>query len=246
MNQTFVGYVALAGSVALHGFAVTQSASEIVRRRPQPPSVFELSFAPPVSPALSPPEPEAPPEREPPKTLRVVKSEPTRTLAPSPELAARTPPEPTGLTLTGDNPTLFEAPVGSGSVRNAAVVAGLAPSVARVPVPATQAPPPPPLPAVPLAELSRKPVPPSLGAALRRNYPRAARSLGKSGDAKVRARIETTGEIRVATISSETSAGFGEACRRTLVGSRWSAPLDKSGRPVATFITYQCKFRIDD
>jgi hypothetical protein len=99
--------------------------------------------------------------------------------------------------------------------------------------------------ALPLSQLSRKPVPPSLAATLERNYPPAARSIGQSGDASVRARIEARGNIRLASIVSETSPGFGDACRRTLLGSQWSAPLDRSGKPVATWISYRCKFRID-
>jgi TonB family protein len=83
-----------------------------------------------------------------------------------------------------------------------------------------------------------------LARALERNYPARERSLGRSGEAKVRARIEPDGTVRIAKLLFETSAGFGEACRATLLASRWTAPLDARGKPAATWITYLCKFRV--
>jgi hypothetical protein len=61
----------------------------------------------------------------------------------------------------------------------------------------------------------------------------------------LRARIDADGVIRNARVRSESSAGFGSACRRTLLGSRWSAPRDKNGSAVATEIVYTCHFEID-
>jgi TonB family protein len=98
---------------------------------------------------------------------------------------------------------------------------------------------------LPLSQLSKKPVPPALAQALERNYPPEARNLGRSGEAKVRARIEANGAIRNAKVTSETAPGFGAACRNTLLSSQWSVPLDHDGKPVATWISYQCKFRIE-
>jgi TonB family protein len=114
---------------------------------------------------------------------------------------------------------------------------------------AAKAPPrtaPPELTVKPLSELSRKPVPPSLEAALKRNYPLTARAQGKSGEAKVRARVDADGRVGFVKVTLESGSGFGDACRRTLLSSEWSPPLDERGRPVATWITYRCKFRIDD
>lgn len=80
---------------------------------------------------------------------------------------------------------------------------------------------------------------------LERNYPREARKLGKSGEAKVRVRVEASGEVRAATLAFATSPDFGEACVRTLIGTRWSSPLDRGGMPAPTSLYYRCKFRID-
>jgi TonB family protein len=99
---------------------------------------------------------------------------------------------------------------------------------------------------MPLAELSKKPAPPPLAEALERNYPPEARSQGKSGEAKVRARIDPGGRVAIARVTSETSDGFGHACQKTLLDSTWTPPLDRDGKPVATWVTYRCKFRVDD
>jgi TonB family protein len=89
------------------------------------------------------------------------------------------------------------------------------------------------------------PRPPSLSGLLRANYPDEARQRGLRGSASLRARIDADGVIRNARVRSESSAGFGSACRRTLLGSRWSAPRDKNGSAVATEIVYTCHFEID-
>jgi hypothetical protein len=62
----------------------------------------------------------------------------------------------------------------------------------------------------------------------------------------VRARIEANGDVREVTLTSETGHGFGSACRAALLESHWSAPLDRLGKAVATWITYRCKFRVDE
>jgi protein TonB len=134
---------------------------------------------------------------------------------------------------------------GNGAVRGGDVLAGVArPQPAPVLPRPVVAPSPPE--ALPLAQLGKRPVPPALERALRQNYPARARRQGLGGEAKVRARIEPTGQVRTATIHSESSPGFGEACQRTLLTSRWSPPVDARGRPVATWVSYRCKFRIDD
>lgn len=99
---------------------------------------------------------------------------------------------------------------------------------------------------VPLGSLSRRPVPPDLNGALERNYPRQAKQEGVEGVASVRAVVSRDGSITNVKLVSETVRGyaFGEACRRTLAGTRWSPPLDRQGRPVSTTITYRCEFRV--
>ena len=97
---------------------------------------------------------------------------------------------------------------------------------------------------VPVADLSRRPRPPALAGVLRRHYPPEARRRGLEGVAVVTARVESDGRVRSAQIASESAAGFGAACRATLVGSVWTPPLDQSGRPVATRIRYTCRFQV--
>jgi TonB family protein len=253
MNQALVGYFSLAGSLALHGFAVTRSGSDLVTRAAHqpPPSFVEFTTPEPLpEPTPEPPpepEPEPPPKPLPPERPQlppVEASESAPDTSPAPDAPA---PELTGITLTSDNSASFSAPEGNGEAREANAI--IAPARGRnapkaTAVSARVSPPSPPA-ALPLSQLSRKPMPPALGVALERNYPREARALGKSGDARVRARVEPTGEIRSATITRASSPDFGEACRRTLLGSRWSTPLDEHGKPAATWIVYQCKFQVD-
>ena len=99
-------------------------------------------------------------------------------------------------------------------------------------------------PVVPLASLSRPPAPPDLNAALERHYPEAARRQGTPGEAVLKARVTAEGRVRDLVVVSESAPGFGDACRATLRESVWSAPLDASGRPVATFVTYTCRFEV--
>ncbi len=101
---------------------------------------------------------------------------------------------------------------------------------------------------VPLADLRSPPRPPPLDEALARHYPPRARSLGIEGSATLRARIRSDGKVDRIRVRSEhpPGQGFGEACRRTLAGSRWSPPRARNGKPVATWITYRCTFRVRD
>jgi len=43
---------------------------------------------------------------------------------------------------------------------------------------------------------------------------------------------------------TQTAEGFGDACRAVLQGAIWTAPLDRSGRPVSTLVTYTCRFDV--
>ena len=81
---------------------------------------------------------------------------------------------------------------------------------------------------------------------LERLYPAEARRRGLHGKAVVRARVMPDGRLREIALVSESAAGagFGEACRQTLDGSRWSAPIDRDGKPVSTFINYTCRFEV--
>jgi outer membrane biosynthesis protein TonB len=97
---------------------------------------------------------------------------------------------------------------------------------------------------VPLRDLSARPRAPSLDELLRQNYPPDARRRGFGGSAIVAARIDPDGVVRVARLVSEQGPGFGDACRRTLLGSRWSPGADGAGKPVFTEIRYTCRFQV--
>jgi len=99
-------------------------------------------------------------------------------------------------------------------------------------------------PVVALGSLSRPPEPPDLNAELERHYPEAARRQGTPGQAVLKARITPEGRTRDMVVVSQSAPGFGEACRATLRDSVWSAPLDKDGQAVATFVTYTCRFEV--
>lgn len=241
-----------AASLGLHAWLLSAgpgTASE--RKRAElPPLLMQLSEPEPPKPAPPPPEPQVEAVEKPPLTpAPVVKVKPAPAPEPAPEKPPEAaPPELTGTTLTSDADSTWSAPAGSGNerdglLRTGAVSAFVPPAVvakASAPSATSQAlvrPEP-----TPLAQLSRKPSPPPLADALERHYPVAARRLGRSGEALVRARIESSGLLSEAQIKSESAQGFGAACRQALLASRWTGPLDRDGRPVATYITYRCKF----
>jgi len=94
-------------------------------------------------------------------------------------------------------------------------------------------------------DLSRPPVPPTnMDQTLVRNYPLLARKQGIEGTAVMRARITATGQIATVTLIRETFNGFGQACEKTIKSGRWRPKLDKRGRPIATDITYTCRFEV--
>jgi outer membrane biosynthesis protein TonB len=97
---------------------------------------------------------------------------------------------------------------------------------------------------VALGSLSRAPRAPALDDALAANYPPSAHDLGLSGEAVVRARILPSGEVAATHVLVASAPEFGKACQRTLAGSRWTAPLDATGRPVATELSYKCIFEV--
>lgn len=159
----------------------------------------------------------------------------------------------TGLTLTNAGEgSGWASAVGNGAAMERPIRAGIvrAKSVPRDPIetpkPAIPAPKKATAPAVvPARDLSKKPVPPDLNGVLEAHYPKSAREMGLEGTAIVRLRIDPDGRVRLANIVSESGAGFGSACRRTVLGSNWSAPLDQAGNSVATFVKYTCRFRVN-
>jgi TonB family protein len=245
-------FMAFCASVGAHGVAYA-SLSADRRAPPRPHEVSEMNFE-------LPPLPTAEPE----PTSNILEPAPTRTTVLAPALPARlpaktaatptppTPPAPTsapaldlsGVTLSNDTGAGFSMPVGDGSALHGPIgpgagrvqaVAAASAEKAAAKTPAL----------VSASDLAERPRPPSLTELLRANYPEEARQRGLRGSASLRARIDADGVIRKASALSESSPGFGSACRRTVLGSRWSLPRDKNGSAVATEIVYTCHFEVD-
>jgi TonB family protein len=242
-------FAAFCVSVGVHGAAYASLAAE-ARLPLRPNAVSEIRFE-------LPPLPTAALEPEPPRNIlepaaprAAVVRQVLPASQPAKASAASTPPAATaapaldlsGVTLSNDTGASFAMPVADGGPLRGAtgLGAGRAQSiVASAPI----APKPPAL--VSASDLSEHPRPPALANLLRANYPEEARQRGLRGSASLRARIDADGVIRAARVVSESSLGFGAACRRTVLGSRWSAPRDKNGGAVATEIVYTCHFEID-
>jgi periplasmic protein TonB len=242
---------AFSSSLALHGVAYASLglSPRSAHTRPAPSEVtFEVN----PLPEPPPPPPEPPPAPEPPApeahTPPPQQARPTRP-APAPTIAKSDPPpaaplDLSGVTLTNAGDSAFSMPVGNGQAFNGAIGPGGPRAIARA-EPAPSAAPARGPEIVPLSDLSSRPVPPALDGALRQNYPEEARRRAVGGTASVRARLDPDGILRRVQVQNETFPGFGNACRRTLEGSRWSAPRDRAGRAVATEIRYTCRFQVD-
>lgn len=249
--------LSLAASVlihaALHG-ALRDLQPKAASRAPRPPTVVE------IAPRPEPPElPEPPPEpREPqPETPAKAPKMPAKPSAPTPTAAPppNADPEPqteavepvadlTGLTLTHAAGS-WSAAAGSGAARSGPIRApGAARGASPRGAPAAGASKPSAPELVPLQNLSAPPKPPVLADRLRAKYPPEARAQGLGGEALVRARVDADGRVRYVRLVRQSAPGFGDACRQTLIGSTWSAPIDKHGRAVATLVSYHCQFEV--
>jgi protein TonB len=207
------------------------------------PAEVTMTIAPP-KPAAPPPAAKAP---EPKAAKRLaVKAAPRaveKAAAPPPP-QAETPADFSGVTLTNDGPgpgwgsavgngQAMHGPIGTAGAKvTGRSVAGSGTGEGKGP------------PIVALGSLSRPPVPPDLNGALEQHYPAEARRLGTPGQAVLKARVLPDGHMRDLVVVSQSAPGFGDACRATLRDSVWSAPLDKTGQPVATFVTYTCRFEV--
>ncbi|HVJ91827.1 MAG TPA: TonB family protein [Labilithrix sp.] len=230
-------------SIALHVvvFAWLPSARRTVAA--PPPLVIDVA----ESPAAAPPPPQEPPPKtaEPLAEPRPVKAaratpapasaahvaKPQREAAAAPTQPAEAPMDFTSAVFSNDGPGLAVAG-GGGAVEGAASPAA-APRVAPAP---------PRL--VPPSSLARRPRAPGLDRELERHYPREARLSGISGNAVLRVRILPDGRIGGVQFLSESWKGFGLACERTVRAARWEPPIDRDGTPVATEITYTCRFEV--
>lgn len=227
-----LGFASLGRSTPLAA-AAPRIRNEVDFRVVQPaplPKAPELDPAPPAKP--EPTKLPAPPRSTPPVH------------ASQPQVEAEPPitaPELGGVTLTqqaGNDALAFPQGSGQPSEAPAAIRPALvspAPAIHQLPRPAAPS-------WLPLSDLSKKPAPPALGAALRSHYPLDARRRGMAGTALVQARVEANGSVRQVALVNESFAGFGAACEKTLRGSRWSPPLDRQGRAVATKVRYTCRF----
>jgi protein TonB len=212
--------------------------------RKRPPTEMTVTVKPPPP---APPPPEAKPT--PPKA--VAHKIAARAPAPPPEAPPPPPPEAetpadfSGTTLTNDGPgDGWASAVGNGEAMRGPIGRPGAKVTKRAIEGATQTAPAKAAPVVALASLSRPPEPPDLNASLERHYPEAARKQGTPGQAVLKARITAEGQVRDLVVVSQSAPGFGDACRATLRESTWSPPLDKDGQPVATFISYTCRFEV--
>jgi TonB family protein len=240
---------AVSSSLALHAIAYFGLGARPFSLPPKPPkSVVAFEIAPePAPPELPQKEPEpAKPEPMAPKAPVVEKRaalpEPATKPTAAPESAPAETVDMSGLTLTNDLGAGFAMPTGNGLAREGAlrVPASLGRERPAPRDPERGLPEGPRL--VGLGDLSSRPSPPALDGALQRNYPADARRRGLGGTASVRVRIDSDGVVRTVSMLNESSAGFGEACRRTVRGSRWSAPRDRAGQAVATEVRYTCRF----
>lgn len=205
----------------------------------RPSVVVEMTSVPP-EPAQ--PEP-APPEPPKPSPIPTALAAPTRASAQAPAASASpaaTPDDRAHL----DAPVDFTSTVFSGAGHGVAIG-----SPARAPVAVASAAPSgkatsEALPFVAVGSLARAPSAPGLDAELERNYPLEAKRSGVSGLAVLRVQILPDGRVgRIARVS-ESFAGFGEACTRTVRAGKWQAPIDHDGRAVSTEITYTCRFEV--
>ena len=247
-HHPLVGLVAACSvSLVAHGIAYASLAFAPKQHVEPPPSRVAFRVHEPEAPK---PPPRKPAEAEPPAPERHANAPkpkappPVNTPAPPPPAAA--PVDLRGVTLTNDtgggswasavgDGSALQGPMGPIGAKSPAPQASAAPTVAaRAPTLG--------VPVVDMADLSARPVPPDLGSSLRAFYPAAARARGLGGSATVRARIEPDGHVRRVDLVAESFEGFGEACRRTLQGSSWSAPRDRDGRAVATYVRYTCRF----
>ncbi|MGC4093475.1 MAG: TonB family protein [Polyangiaceae bacterium] len=244
---------AFSSSFALHG--VAWASLSMAPRAPAQASLnsvvtLEVSEPLPPLPTVT-PEPEPAPEADAPKPVaKIARAEPTPA-APAATAPAKSEAPPSaapldlsGVTLTNDQGSGFGMALGNGQAFNGPIGNGrVAARSETVTAPKPVAPSGPLL--VAASDLSARPVPPALDGSLRQNYPRDAKERAIGGSAKVMARIDPDGSVRQIRVENESFPGFGEACRKTLQGSRWSAPRDREGRAVATEIRYTCRFLVE-
>lgn len=238
-----LGLVVTSVAVHLAIFGGLGSAARVrhAGHRARPHSAVDIEVAAPRAAVASPPPtPAQAPAR--PLARSAVRHAPARS-APMPVTPAAPVPEApadfSGVTLTNDGPGPgWASATGDGHAMTGPIGR---PGAAA---PARAASPPDNIAITPLASLSRPPTPPDLNATLEAHYPAEARRQGLAGRAVLRARIAADGHTRDLVLLTQTADGFGDACRAVLREAIWTAPLDRSGRPVSTVVTYTCNFDV--
>jgi hypothetical protein len=256
-----LGIIALVSSGLVHSgayFVIANASGGAAHHRPVTTASFAILPAAPLAapaapPVIEPDSPEPPTEHRPRPRAKRVPADPPEAPKPTsadPEPAAA-PADLTGITLTNALGTGWLSAAGDGSSRNGPLrnVQAARPRVTpTAPVPSkpgrSEHPHPIASAVVAAEDLSQPPRAPDLNGALEANYPPEARAAGISGMAVIRALISATGEARPLGILTESAPGFGAACLKTLMDSHWSAPVDRTGRTVATEIRYRCTFKV--
>ena len=210
---------------------------------PKQPTVVELAVLPP-----NPPEPSPPPKPVVPEPVRLKPklshrqpdkpqlSTPASPQNVAPELpAAPTPLLLAGLTLSNEG---VGVPSGFGAAASPRAVASRESTVGPSKATADGS-------LTPVSDLSKKPVPPALDAALTRYYPSSLRQRGIEGEALIRVVLAKDGRVSQTQTVSESHPGFAPACEKALRTSRWAPPIDKSGNATRTALKYRCRFKVN-
>ncbi len=202
---------------------------------PPPPPKLET---PAVTDEVTPSPPSVPAPR---RVARRPAAPPRQVASTEPPASPEAPVDFSGVTLSNEGAS-WSSPTGNGAPMTAPITAGepaASPGPVRRAPSGTSA-----ERVVAVGDLSRPPKAPDLDGALAANYPSEARRAGTTGKAVVRARILADGRVGTIRVVSESAPGFGAACKRTLAGSRWQAPLDARSEPVITDVSYACTFAV--
>ena len=235
VHAALAGSLATRAAIPMHSDPIVTTLLELPPEPltlPEPPPKEEPT-PPPPKPAPVPPQPLAAPKRAKPLKSRAQPD----ALPESPDVAPVAPMRLATVRLSSLGAGVGMA-YGNGDGNTSGPVSSGETAAAPAPVPAAPA-------FIPLQDLSRKPKPPHLDALLSQHYPALLRRRGQEGEALVRVRLSAAGIARQVQLVSESHAGFGAACQKVLKGSRWTAPLDASGKPVATELSYRCRFRVE-
>jgi len=241
-GRTWLGWI-LPGSVALHVLAIMVLPS--ASRAPGAPAPLVIEMADPPEPPPPPPPEEPAPEPAPVAAPPVARSAPAPARAPASRQsqaatdrpAEDSPVDFSSAVMSNDGPGMTIGSGGGGAGPSHGAGGAVSAAGARSAPPAEPR-------VVAVKDLSRRPGAPGLDAALEKHYPLEARRSGISGKAVLRVRILPNGRVGKVQQVEETRSGFADACEKAVRSAAWEPPLDREGAPVATEITYTCRFEI--